>query len=234
MSFKKVILNYDEYLRLKSIEKDYETLSKEYQELKKVKKTDHEQSGSGLYSNLHSDQIRKIVDIVKQEISLPPQPVVTTWQNYERTEPRTAMVGHPKPSSLNMFNVVYSKSHQNDIYDEKKLMKRVPKEHRVVAKRLLDAIDSRPNEMNFNSEGVIFVDDESIPSSNIYKFFPLLFKKKAPKNFTGFKDFISKLQEMGLGHFIQYPIDHKTAVKLDKAVEDATQITSDDQWWFIG
>ncbi|MBM3938511.1 MAG: hypothetical protein FJ333_07655 [Sphingomonadales bacterium] len=239
---RKAIIEYEEYLRLKDIESKYHKLCKDYEQLKdksdKIPNEDEnssstEQTGSG--ATHISPDIRHIVDLVKQELTRSSVPFVPSPQKYLGANPTEASLGHPAPAEVKPFSVNKVKSDLNDKFDEKKLLQKVSKEHRQSAIQLLNAIESRPNEISFNSEGIIFVDEESIPSSNIFKFFPLLFKNRAPKRFTGFQDFVDKLQQMGLGHFIQYPIP-KEVKKIDQIISKSLPrtSTSEDHWWYLG
>ena len=111
---------------------------------------------------------------------------------------------------------------------ENRLLLFIPKGEKKRAKQLLSEFDQRPNELTWNSEGIIFVDQVSIPLSNIYTFFPLLFKKKQPKNMPGFEDFVAKIKQMGLFFDMQSEKETKkiTPQKMNGGALDA--------WWYIG
>ncbi len=72
---------------------------------------------------------------------------------------------------------------------------------------------------------MIFIDQVSIPESNIFQLFPYLFKHKHPKSLIGFEDFVAKLQVMGLGHLIV------AKQKMTKVPKQTT--TSNVNWWFL-
>jgi len=65
---------------------------------------------------------------VKQEISLPPRPVITNWRNFDLTEPTITSISQPKSAELPKYDVVIEKSDLNDEFDENKLLKRIPKD----------------------------------------------------------------------------------------------------------
>jgi len=240
-SIQKVLISFEEYTRLKDIEKEFEELSKEYQSLKDrlgSSKTDQEtheiQKGSGEVSEelLTRKNLKEIVDLVKQEIVLAPRPVISNWRNFDRAEPTITAIGQPKSAELTRYDVVIEKSDLNDTFDEKKLLKRVPKEKRSQAIELLKDIESRPSELTFDSNGIVFIDETSVPGTNIFKLFPLLFQKQVRKKFTGFDELSSKIIEMGLGHLIQHSSKNRLAKSLDKALA-STQKQTDDQWWYL-
>ena len=112
--------------------------------------------------------------------------------------------------------------------DENRLLLFIPKGEKKRAKQLLSEFDQRPNELTWNSEGIIFVDQVSIPLSYIYTFFPLLFKKKQPKNMPGYEDFVAKIKQMGLFFDMQSEKETKkiTLQKMNGGALDA--------WWYIG
>jgi hypothetical protein len=108
--------------------------------------------------------------------------------------------------------------------DEQRLLKLVPSRFRRQAETLLNQFDQRGNELTWNSDGIIFVDQVSIPDSNIYQLFPYLFKMKHPKNLCGFEDFQKKIFDMGLQHLIVKRYN-KPQTKNSK---EATM-----NWWFL-
>ena len=98
---------------------------------------------------------------------------------------------------------------------------------------LLKQFNNRGNELTWNSDGIIFIDQVSIPNSNIYHLFPYLFKQKHPKTLQGFDDFVNKIKEMGLDHLIvQRPGSHT------KTTSAFTSVTSESKkepkWLFLG
>jgi len=61
----------------------------------------------------------------------------------------------------------------------------------------------------------------------------LLFKKRAPKKFTGYSDFVNKLIEMGLTRFIHYPINQKRATEFDRRLSESMAHSLNEQWWYL-
>ena len=112
--------------------------------------------------------------------------------------------------------------------DEEKLVKLVPPKHRRQAATLLRQFDARGNELTWNSDGIIFIDQTSIPNSNIYVLFPYLFKHKHPKPLPGFDDFINKIKAMGLEHLIL-----QKSLKTTEKVSFSNQ-KSEPNWWYLG
>ena len=106
------------------------------------------------------------------------------------------------------FDVTINKSDENTKFDEKQLLTFVPKTQQKNAKELLKQFDLRSNELTWNSSGIIFIDQTSVPNSNIFLIFPHLFKargKSTSKNIIGFDEFVYKIHEMGLDDLILHP-----------------------------
>lgn len=227
-SIQKVLISFEEYNRLKTIEHQFEELSKKYKSLEEPKS---DQRGSGSNDLLTRQNLKEIIELVKQEITEKPRPVVTTWRNYDLTEPTITAIGHPQSAEPEKAIVSVEKSDLNDEFDDLKLLKRIPKEKKHSALELLKQIKMRPSEITFDSNGTIFIDDMGIEGSNIYKLFPLLFRRTVTKKFTGFEELISKLKAMGLEHLVQSGKDLQSSKNLDKALSSKMKI--DDQWWYL-
>ena len=116
--------------------------------------------------------------------------------------------------------------------DEKRLIKLIPSKYRRQALELLKQFDQRGNELTWNSDGIIFVDQISIPNSDIHILFPYLFKQKHPKNLSGFEDFLKKISEMGLDHLIVKASAYTR--KNQKALSGGSTASSSVNWWYIG
>ena len=95
---------------------------------------------------------------------------------------------------------------------------------------MLQQFNIRGNELTWNSDGVIFVDQTSIPNSNIFHLFPYLFKSKRPKDLQGFDDFIEKIESMGLTHLVQV----KTKIiSGSNATTTTTSKSNSQNWWYL-
>ena len=96
--------------------------------------------------------------------------------------------------------------------------------------------DQRGNELTWNSDGIIFVDQTSIPNSDIYILFPYLFKKKHPKNLCGFQDFVQKISEMGLDHLIveSFSPVRKKEFSSERASSSEQSSKQSSNYWYIG
>ena len=106
----------------------------------------------------------------------------------------------------------------------------VPSRHRRQASVLLREFDKRGNELTYNSNGTIFIDQTSIPQSDIFRLFPYLFKQKHPRDLNGFEDVQKKIEEMGLDHLI---LKKRTVKAKPSAATNPESKSSDDNWWLL-
>ena len=107
----------------------------------------------------------------------------------------------------------------------------VPQKYRKKARSLLQHFNSRGNELTYDSSGIIYIDSIAIPDSDIFVYFPYLFKAKRRKGLNGFQDFVQKIIDMGLSDLIfQKEINYQ----IEKSVKDSKGSNhSELNWWFI-
>jgi hypothetical protein len=80
-----------------------------------------------------------------------------------------------------------------------------------------------------HKDGIIFINQISIPGSNIFEIFPFLFKSHKPRSVPGLSDTVTKLIEMGLqDYFVLSALDLKR-----KEFPDTSKIDNNDKWWFL-
>ena len=110
----------------------------------------------------------------------------------------------------------------------------IPRRYREKARLLLKEFSSRGNELTWSTDGIIYIDQVAIPSTDIYVLFPYLFRAKKPKDLFGFEDFVEKINCMGLNHLIYQKPKFYNCPKQSEKVE-VLQTTKDDKtnWWFL-
>lgn len=131
----------------------------------------------------------------------------------------------------------YVKSDQNDEADELLLLKKIPKRFQIRARKLLEAFDKHPTIISWNSEGVLFLDGNSIPQSNMYKLLPEVFKLHPDYSLPGFKEFVKKLASLGLGLLINRSILRGLTrrEKIENESDIYDYITKNTKnWYYIG
>ena len=113
-------------------------------------------------------------------------------------------------------------------------MKKVPKPFKKKAATLLQIFDERPNEITWDSSGNIYLDEQSLPGSNIFDLFPYLFRKRSPKSLTGLSDFVEKLKSMGLGHLISNSLLLKKGFSVGSTKTNLETTEPPKNWWYLG
>jgi hypothetical protein len=111
---------------------------------------------------------------------------------------------HPNSDKpLINYSVPIIKNDDNDNFDESALLHLIPEKDKFNAKCLLSKLETRGSELTWNSSGVVFIDNISIPNSNVFMIYPHLFQKCLPKReISGLKEVIQKLDDMGLKKLI--------------------------------
>lgn len=200
--------------------------------------TDTKQEGFGL----NPDFISRITAIVTEQLSkqqegfnkVQSRPIVSKTQNYEysSTPLVSTNVVPSKTTPPVVFDTQIFENIQDDPFDQNRLLKRVPVKLQANAKNLLKALDERPDELTWDSTGNIFINQNAIPSADMFNIFPRLFKKQHPKRMKGFQDVVQKLKSMGLAHLIQTPSTPK--IKQEGEGNTKSEKIGDIQWWYIG
>ena len=144
-------------------------------------------------------------------------------QHFNLQPPSTTLLTTPNSTPALKFDHKIIENDKNDSFDEKRLLKFVPKDFKLKASL----------EITFSSDGTIFIDQTSIAESNIYTFFPFLFKSRRPKNLHGFDDFLRKIYEMGLTHLIKGPV-YKSHVKTKILPLTSSSSNVKSNWWYLG
>lgn len=195
--------------------------------------TTSQQSGEGNSQQLaigtgHIDQIAELVAERLQQRS-----ITSNWPFYETSEPTTSSSVQQHLPAPNNYGIQVNKSDLHDIFDLKKVYSKVPKEHRSNALKLMNEIEKRSSEVSFDTSGTVFIDGDSIPNSNFFVYFPLLYKKRIPKNLPGFQDFVNKLNSMGLREFYTISTNLRQKQKIDKALQHEIDKPKEKAWWLL-
>ena len=125
----------------------------------------------------------------------------------------------------------------NDEFDNERLINSVPDMFKNRAKTLLNSLLQFSNDLTFKADGTIFIDQTSLPLSNIFKIFPFLFKPvKSAESVPFLLQVATKIASLGLGHLIrkkltQGLIRKKVILDQDKLY---MQIKSSKHWWYLG
>jgi hypothetical protein len=240
---------YDSLLRAKAFQDKYENRLKEDYKLKpdaeepKDKEEERrelsvDQVGEGSETK---DLRTLITEIVKETLSKsnlisaqPQQSGSGTVDNEDLAQelpPPADNPNHQAPSAVEET----LKSSQNSIGFQELLLSKIPSKFREKAEKLLKALEEVPNSITWNSDGVIFINQDSLPNSNVYVLLPELFKKTPNKKMPGFFEFASEIATLGLGHLIEKQIvrglHRSAAIENQKELYQGIQ---NEHWWYIG
>jgi len=260
----KILIDFDEYLKLMTlkdiVKKQEEELKKHYEtksvapasskliqneSLSKIK--DENKVGAGAIDNFSEQKSPLIKEITAE--------VTKTLENYYNLKPISAAVKQEgsgaedlipqDPIPISNDNPIFPpvehveiiKSRLNDDFDVKKLLDAVPAEHLEKAETLLKKLDDFPNELTWDSSGTIYIDQHSLPESNIYDLFPLLFKKVAyVHKVLNLREVASKISSLGLGYLINSRLtsglSRKRTLANHNEMFEKTKLRTN--WWFLG
>ena len=189
------------------------------------------QIGNGV--NLDDDSfIGKLALLVSKKIQQNPV-IPNEVQHFNLQPPSTTLLTTPNSTPALKFDHKIVENDKNDSFDEKRLLKFVPKDFKSKARLIIKKFNENPEEITFSSDGTIFIAQTSIAESNIYTYFPFLFKSRRPKTLHGFDDFLRKINEMGLSHLIKGPV-YKSHVKTNKPSLTSTSPNVKSNWWYLG
>jgi hypothetical protein len=134
-------------------------------------------------------------------------------------------------------NVEIHKSRLNDTFDVKKLLDTVPAESLEKAQILIKKLDDFPNEITWDSTGNIYIDQKSLPESNIFDLFPKLFRKTPNANkIINLKELASKISSLGLGYLLNARLTSGLSRKKPLLTHDEMflKTKANPNWWYIG
>ena len=187
---------------------------------------------AGLDSNRIVEQIAEFV-VKKLNPALVPEP----YQNYNLGPPAQVSTENPNTRPPLAFAISHPKDDLNDKYDEVHLLKTIAPKFRRQAQILLKEFDKRPNQITWTGDGTLLIDQVSIPKSNIFVIFPLLFKaSKRAIQLPGFEDLVLKINEIGLDHLIKCKVAQPKFAPKKSVTSSLTSDTSKSKtkWWFLG
>ena len=164
----------------------------------------------------------------------PNAPIATShWQNYNLNPPNTSFLSTPNSNPALKFDNTTIKNDKNDHFDQRRLLKFVPSQFKQKAKQLLEKIEENPEQLTFSADGIIYIDKNSIPNSDICHLFPYLFKSRHPKNLEGFDDFLNKINEMGLIHLTKQK-SSKSSITQSQLNQQIQSGSGKKNWWYLG
>ena len=190
----------------------------------------------GLGSSGSSGVLEHIAKLVVKSI-IPA--AINQFQNYNLGPPAQVSTSDPNTNPQLPFQILQTKDDLNNEFDEAHLLKALPPKFRRLGQILIKEFNRRANEVTWTSDGTLLIDEISIPRSNIFIIFPLLFKThRLGKNVPGFPELLIKLNDMGLGHLIKsQPRQMKgkgSKKTFSNPSEPLPSSSKHTKWWYLG
>ncbi len=133
------------------------------------------------------------------------------------------------------YDVPLQKNDDNDSFDEKELLRHVPESQQSKAKELISYFNKYPEQITWNSNGVIFIDQVSIPNSNIFQIFHCLFSPAcSSESKAGLDELVHKLKSLHLDHLISFETKNKSPRDLSHTSNMTNSNMDELPWWFLG
>lgn len=130
----------------------------------------------------------------------------------------------------NPSEVIYKSNVLFNKFDEQNLYKDLKNFNKKRASKIVLEMKKQPDQLSFNENGTVIVDGLNIPESNIKSCLEALFSGKGSP--AGFKEFVVKLQEMGLTRYIPKKFLPKKDFDPQEIVEQNP--FSLEKWYYIG
>ena len=133
---------------------------------------------------------------------------------------------------------VVKNNDDNSIFDEAFLIQKLTPSLRPKAKLLVDAFNLNPQQISWNENGELTINEQSVPNANIYQLLPAVLKTSVTKNKTlpGFIEFVTQIGSMGLGKLISPKLLRglKRKEKIPNHTELYKDIMKTDKWYYLG
>lgn len=111
----------------------------------------------------------------------------------------------------------------------------MPKNYQSRAKLLLENINQNPLEIDYNSNGELFIDGICIPNANIFKIFPELYVRKIKKHLSGKDELATKIASKGWGKYIVKGIikSLKRPKNYQMHKDTTSSLKAFKNWWYL-
>jgi len=127
-------------------------------------------------------------------------------------------------------NVIYKNSQEFNSFDESHLLSGLKNFQKKKALAIISELKKQPDQITFDTNGTVIIEGKSIPESNISDYLKALFSGKSSP--VGFKDFVLKMQEIGLSRYI--PKKSLPKKDFDPNVIVEKNPFSMEKWYYIG
>lgn len=133
-------------------------------------------------------------------------------------------------SPVESNNLVHKSNVLFNQFEENHLLEGLKNFQKKKALAIINEIKKQPDQLTFDNNGTVYIEGNSIPDSNFKDFLIALSSGKSKP--VGFKDFVIKLQQMGLSRYI--PKKSLPIKEFDpKEIIDKNPFSM-EKWYFIG
>lgn len=252
----KILTDADEYFKLLSlkdrIKHQEKVFAKQLQrnvlpESKEstTENVESEQTGAGntdgsFSENLINEIVNRVAERLekKQTLSIPEQ--TGTGANDLISDNITNVQVQETRSDINKSlpgESISQKSKLNNEFSDEDLLKTVSVNIKPRAVKLLNALMNHADAITWTPEGTIFLNQQSLPNSNIYFLFPKLFQRvNHPEKVLHLLDLVTSIATLGFAHLINRSLTAGLS-RRQKILDQKTilsHINSGKHWWFLG
>ena len=153
-------------------------------------------------------------------------------------ETESAPLSESRSSPPLVLAVVEKKNVENSSTAENILLSKVAPSFRPKAKSLLEAFNKNPQQLTWNDEGELIINNESVPNANVFHLLPAVYKTSITKNksLPGFIEFVNQIGAMGLAHLISPKLlrGFKRKNKIQNQAELYKDVIKNDKWFYLG
>lgn len=245
----KILIDLDEYQRLMTLK---DTIKKQENELKLHYKNkilpqnnsaeiSEEKSGNGLQNNETINHLKDYIENLEKELKSKNLSQIGSGANDLLSQLPDPIASVDEQQQIDQFRPVSSvtidKSKLNDDFDDQRLLSNIPSAFLPRATKLIHELNNRPSDISWDTSGVIFLDQKSLPDSDIYYLFPRLFRKIAsPDKIIHLQEIATKIATMGLGYLINKRLTAglNRTKPLPNHDELQQKMANSVNWWYIG
>ena len=223
-----------------------------FEETEKAK--DDQQSGNGLHHLSQEELIKEITSKVTAEVNKVYQKRATpnNQNNYQIGQGANDLIQGFPVSDLDDQNLLVKynvstepiksdfgveKSKLNNVFQNQELIDLVPAKAKERAKKLLDSLIPFSSTITWSPNGTIYVNQTSLPDSNIFELFPKLYKQTHnPKAILNLEEVVNAIANLGFGHLISRQLTsglnrRRNILNQEKIFSELKTIKN---WYFIG
>jgi len=135
---------------------------------------------------------------------------------------------------------VVQKDDGNSTAAEDNLLKTVPQRFREKTKELINICNKSPQQLTWNSDGQIFINQQSVPLANIFTLLPAIFKPTSVnRKLPGFDELVTQIATMGFAHLMNPCLTRGLRRKLTQKIENENELYADileldKKWYYLG